>query len=315
MTGNKLISIVTSCYNEAGNIEELYARIKAVMEKFPAYAWELIIADNFSTDGTRDIIRMMAQKDKRVKAIFNARNFGHIRSPMNALKQAEGDAVISMCSDLQDPPELIEQMLQEWENGTKVVIGVRDKTECSIFMELFRKFYYSLLKKAAPEENLISGFTGYGLYDKQFMDAFRSFDDPYPYFRGIVSEIGLKRLEIPFTQPKRKHGKTKNNFFTLYDMAMTGFVNHTKLPLRLAVFSGFFIAFLSLLVALGYLVYKLCNWDNFQVGMAPLVIGLFFFSAVQLIFIGILGEYIGAIYTQVKNRPLVIEEERINFDE
>lgn len=184
-----------------------------------------------------------------------------------------------------------------------------------MFMELFRRFYYSLLKKAAPEEDLISGFTGFGLYDRQFMDAFRRFDDPYPYFRGIVSEIGLKRMEIPFTQPKRKYGKTKNNFFTLYDMAMTGFVNHTKLPLRLAVFSGFFIAFISLLVALGYFIYKCLNWDSFQVGMAPLVIGLFFFSAIQLIFIGILGEYIGAIYTQVKNKPLVIEEERINFDE
>lgn len=312
---NKLISIVSSCYNEAGNIRELYSRIKQVMAKFPAYDWCIILADNMSTDGTRDILRELAAEDKRVKVILNARNFGHIRSPMNALMQAPGDAVISMCSDLQDPPELIEQMIGEWENGAKSVVAVRDKTECSFIMECFRKFYYALLKKAAPGEDLISGFTGYGLYDRQFMDAFRKFDDPYPYFRGIVSEIGLKRVELPFSQPKRKHGKTKNNFFTLYDMAMTGFVNHTKLPLRLAVFSGFFIAVISLLVAFGYLIYKLCNWNNFQVGMAPLVIGLFFFSAVQLIFIGILGEYIGAIYTQVKKRPLAVEEERINFDD
>lgn len=310
---SKLISIVSGCYNEVGNVRELYERIKCVMAEFPAYDWELVFADNFSTDGTREVIREMAKEDKRVKAIFNSRNFGHIRSPMNAFRQVKGDAVITMCSDLQDPPELIAGMIREWEKGFKVVLGVRDRTECGFVMEKIRRFYYALLKKASPDEDLISGFTGYGLYDRQFMDAFNRFDDPYPYFRGMVSEIGFSRKELPFTQPKRKHGKTKNNFFTLYDMAMTGFVNHTKLPLRLAVFAGFFIGVCSLLVALIYFIYKLCNWDNFQVGMAPLVIGLFFFSAVQLIFIGILGEYIGAIYTQVKHKPLAIEEEKINF--
>ena len=284
------------------------------MAEFPEYDWNLTLGDNCSTDGTREIIRELAAEDKRVRAIFNSNNFGHIRSPMNVFIQADADAVITLCSDLQDPPELIASMLKQWENGNKVVIAVRNKTECGFLMEFFRRCYYSLLKKMAPEEKLISGFTGFGLYDRQFMDALKKYRDPYPYFRGLVAEIGFKRAELPFVQPKRKHGITKNNFFTLYDMAMTGFVNHTKLPLRLAVFSGFFIAIISLLVAFVYFVYKCCNWHSFQVGMAPLVIGLFFFSAVQLIFIGILGEYIGAIYTHVKNKPLVIEEERINFD-
>ncbi|MBE6356199.1 MAG: glycosyltransferase family 2 protein [Lentisphaerae bacterium] len=311
----KSISIVSGCFNEKDNIRELYERIKSVMTNFPEYDWNLTLGDNCSTDGTREIIRELAAKDKRVRAIFNSNNFGHIRSPMNVFIQADADAVITLCSDLQDPPELIADMIRQWEQGNKVVIAVRQKTECGFLMEFFRRCYYSLLKKMAPEEKLISGFTGFGLYDRCFMDALKKYKDPYPYFRGIVSEIGFKRAELPFVQPKRKHGETKNNFFTLYDMAMTGFVNHTKLPLRLAVFSGFFIAFLSLLTALGYFIYKLCNWNSFQVGMAPLVIGLFFFSAIQLIFIGVLGEYIGAIYTQVKNKPLVIEEERINFDE
>ena len=315
MTDRKLISITGGCFNEVENLREFYERCCKVMAEFPQYDFEIIFSDNCSTDGTRELIRKMAEEDKKVKAIFNAANYGHIRSPHYGMLQAGGDVVINLCTDLQDPPEVIADMLRKWEEGYKVVIAVREKTKSSFLLEFLRKGYYSLLKKFSNEGAVISGFTGFGLYDRCFMDALKKFHDPYPYFRGLVSEIGFKRAEVPFVQDERKHGNTKNNFFTLYDMAMTGFVNHTKLPLRLAVFSGFFIAFLSLIVALGYLVYKLCNWNNFQVGMAPLVIGLFFFSAVQLIFIGILGEYIGAIYTQVKNRPLVIEEERINFDE
>ena len=311
----KLISIVTSCFNEVENLEELYGRIRAVLADFPDYDWELLVADNHSTDGTRELLRKMAGEDRRVKVVFNARNFGHIRSPMNLFRQAKGDAVITLCSDLQDPPELIGEMLRAWEKGPKVVIAVRDRTECSFLMEKIRRFYYLLLKKASPEDEIISGFTGYGLYDRQFMDAFRKFSDPYPYFRGMIAEIGLERVEIPFVQPKRKYGKSKNNFFTLYDMAMTGFVNHTKLPLRLAVFTGFVVGICSILVALGYLAAKLIWWDTFQMGLAPLVIGMFFLGAVQLFFIGVIGEYLGAVWTQVKNRPLVIEEERINFDE
>lgn len=311
----KIISIASGCWNEVDNIPLLYERVKAVLDKFPEYDYEFVIADNLSTDGTREVLREIAAKDPKFKVILNANNFGHIRSPFNALLNASGDAVVWMCSDLQEPPEMIEEFIRKWQDGYKVVAGVRSGTKASRLMEFFRKCYYSLLAKSSSDAAVIPKFTGFGLYDRAVIEALKKFHDPYPYFRGLISEVGFKRIEVPFIQDKRKHGKTKNNFFTLYDMAMTGFVNHTKLPLRLAVFSGFFIAFISLLVALGYFIYKCCNWDNFQVGMAPLVIGLFFFSAVQLIFIGILGEYIGAIYTQVKNKPLVIEEERINFDE
>ena len=309
----KLISIVTGCYNEVENLPELYDRVRAVMEKFPAYDWELIVADNRSTDGSRELLRRMAAEDPRVKVIFNARNFGHIRSPMNAFLQAEGDAVVTMCSDLQDPPELVADMIRPWEQGTRVVMAVRDRTECGFLMEKVRRFYYALLRKASPDADVVSGFTGFGLYDRCFVDAVRRFRDPYPYFRGMIAEIGFDRVELPFVQPKRKHGKTKNNFFTLYDMAMTGFVNHTRLPLRLAVFSGFALGALSLLIALAYLVLKLVFWDTFSFGMAPLMIGMFFFGAVQLFFIGIIGEYIGAILVQVKDRPLAVEEERLNL--
>lgn len=311
----KKISIVAGCYNEAGNLRELYRRCRAVLQKFPQYDYEFILADNCSTDGTREVLRELCREDKKFKAIFNANNFGHIRSPFNAFLQATGDAVVSMCSDLQEPPEVIEEFIRKWEAGYKVVVGIRSGTAASLWMEKLRQGYYSLLAGSSRDEAVIPRFTGFGLYDRCFMEALKKFHDPYPYFRGLVSEIGFKRAEVPFFQEERKHGLTKNNFFTLYDMAMTGFVNHTKLPLRLAVFCGFALALLSFLIALGYLVYKLLYWDTFTLGLAPLVIGLFFFSAVQLIFIGIIGEYLGAVWTQVKNRPLVVEEEKINFDE
>lgn len=314
MNEKKRIVISGGCYNEVDNIPELYERCCKVMENFPQYDFEFLFSDNCSTDGTRDVIRALAAKDKRVKAIFNAANFGHIRSPYNGFITADGDAVINMCTDLQDPPELIADLIREWENGAKVVIAVRDKTECSQGMEAIRKLYYYMLKKASPNEDIISGFTGYGLYDRDFMNAIRKFNEPYPYLRGLISEIGFRRAEVSFKQPERKHGITKNNFFTLYDMAMTGFVHHSKLPLRLAIFSGFVIGAVSVLIAIAYLIVKLIWWDTFNLGLAPLVIGMFFLGAVQLFFIGIIGEYIGAIYTQVKNKPLVIEEERINFD-
>ena len=311
----KVISITSSCWNEVDNIPLFYQRCKAELAKHPQYDYEFIVEDNLSTDGTREVLREIAAKDPKFKVILNANNFGHIRSPFNALLNASGDVVFNLCSDLQEPPEMLSEFLKKYEEGYKVVAGVRSGTKASLVLEFFRKCYYSLLAKTSSDAQVIPKFTGFGLYDRCFIDALKKFNDPYPYFRGLVSEIGFKRTEVPFVQEKRKFGKTKNNFFTLYDMAMTGFVNHTKLPLRMAAFSGFVIAFMSLLAALGYFIYKCCNWNSFQVGMAPLVIGLFFFSAVQLVFIGILGEYIGAIYTQVKNKPLVIEEERINFDE
>jgi glycosyltransferase involved in cell wall biosynthesis len=308
----KTISIVSGCYNEEGNLQEFHDRIVAVLNKFPQYAYEIIIADNCSTDNSRAIIRQIAELDNQFKAIFNANNFGHIRSPYNALLQASGDAVVILCSDLQEPPELIETFIQKWEEGYAVVCGVKPKSKENPLMFLVRRFYYRLLATCS-ETPQIQNFTGFGLYDRKVIEALRKYHDPYPYFRGLISEIGFKRIEIPFVQAARKHGKTKNNFFTLYDMAMTGFVNHTKLPLRLAAFMGFVVAGLSMIAALVYFIYKLLYWDQFNVGLAPLVIGVFFFSSVQLIFIGIIGEYIGAIWTQVKNKPLVIEEERINF--
>jgi len=311
--GKKKISIVSSCYNEEQNLGELHDRLCRVISQFP-YDYEIIIADNCSTDNSRQVLREIAAKDKNFKVIFNANNFGHIRSPYNAFMQATGDAVVMMCSDLQEPPEMIAEFIKKWEQGYDVVVGVRSGTKASFMLECLRKLYYRFLGKLSQTGEVIQAFTGFGLYSRKFMDGLRQFHEPYPYFRGLVSEIGFKRAEVPFVQDKRKHGKTKNNYFTLYDMAMTGVVNHSKLPLRLAVFCGFILAVASMLIALGYLVYKLMFWDTFTLGLAPLVIGLFFFSAIQLIFIGIIGEYLGAVWTQVKDRPWVIEEEKINFD-
>jgi glycosyltransferase involved in cell wall biosynthesis len=309
----KKISIVSGCYNEEGNLQELYDRLIKVFKQLPQYDYEIIIADNYSIDGSRDILRRIAAQDKKFKVIFNAKNFGQVRSTYNALLQASGDAVVGMCSDLQNPPEIILDFVRQWEAGYQVVIATKPKSRESFLMSAVRKGYYRLLAKMSDSSEIIQDFTGFGLYDRKFMDGLRKYHDAYPYFRGLVSEIGLRRVVIEYVQEKRKHGKSKNSFFTLYDIAMTGFVNHSKLPLRLAAFSGFCLAGISLIIALGYFIYKLIFWETFELGLAPLVIGLFFFSAVQLIFIGIIGEYIGAILTQVKNWPLAIEDEKINF--
>ena len=310
----KKISVASSCYNEVENIQEWYDRIIKVFEKIPQYKYEIVIADNCSTDGTRDILREIASKDKNFKVILNSNNVGHIRSPYNAILKTTGDATVNMCSDLQELPELIEDFVKKWEEGFQVVVATKKHSKCSFFIHSLRRIYYWLLAKFSDSGEIIQNFTGFGLYDRKVMDALKLYKEPYPYFRGLVSEIGFKRAEIQYVQDIRKHGKSKNNFFTLYDMAMTGFVNHSKLPLRLAVFCGFCLAAISLLIALGYFVYKLLYWETFKLGLAPLVVGMFFFTAVQLIFIGIVGEYIGAIYTQVKNRPLAIEDEKINFE-
>ena len=310
----KKISVVSGCYNEEGNLSEFYRRIVAVFSQLPGYTYEIILADNCSTDRSREILRELAVKDPQFKVILNANNFGHIRSPYNAMLQATGDAVVVLCSDLQEPPEMILDFVRQWEAGYLVVCGVKPKSRENPLMFQVRRFYYWLLASCS-ETSQIRNFTGFGLYDRKVISAVKQFNEPYPYFRGLVSEIGFKRVEVPFIQAARLHGKTKNNFFTLYDMAMIGFVNHTKLPLRLAAFCGFFLALLSLLVAFGYFICKLLFWQTFNLGLAPIVIGLFFFSSVQLISIGVIGEYIGAIWTQVKNKPLVIEDERINFTE
>jgi len=308
------ISVISGCYNEEGNLREFHDRIVAVFSQFPGYTYEIIVADNYSTDRSREILREIAVQDPHFKVILNANNFGHIRSPFNALLQATGDAVVALCSDLQDPPEMIVEFVKQWEAGYQVICGVKPKSLENPLMFQVRRIYYRLLASCS-ETPQIQNFTGFGLYDRKVINAVKQFNEPYPYFRGLISEIGFKRTEVPYTQAARKHGKTKNNFFTLYDMAMTGFVNHTKLPLRLAAFTGFLLAVMSLLVAFSYFVYKLLYWNTFRLGLAPIAVGLFFFSSVQLIFIGIIGEYISAIWTQVKNKPLVIEEERINFPE
>lgn len=308
----KLISIITPCYNEEENVAELYNRVKQVMADLPGYAYEHIFIDNASTDRTVEILRALAQSDKNLKVIINARNFGHIRSPYYAILQAKGDAVISIMADLQDPPGMIKDFVQKWESGYKIVVGVKKESRESKLFYALRQLYYRTLTRLSNVE-LIEQFTGFGLYDRQVVEILRDFNEPYPYFRGLIAEIGLKRAEIEYVQPLRHRGITKNNFYTLFDIAMLGLTSHSKVPLRLAVIIGFFSAIASLMVALVYLIYKLLFWSSFTVGLAPLVVGIFFFSSVQLIFLGVVGEYVGSIHTYVQRRPLIIEKERINF--
>jgi polyisoprenyl-phosphate glycosyltransferase len=313
LSRRKLISVSMSAYNEEGNVEEIYRQIVAEFEKLPQYDFEILFLDNASKDHTADRLRELAARDKRVKVILNARNFGHIRSPMHGILQARGDAVISMVSDLQEPPALIPQFLAKWEEGYRVVLGIKEQTEESALMAFVRGFYYELVCKLADTE-LNRNSTGFGLFDRRTVEILRELDDPYPYFRGQISEIGFPSAKILFKKPARKRGITSNNFYTLYDMAMLGITSHSKVPLRLATMIGFVMSFISFLISMGYLVAKLTFWNTFSLGLAPLIIGMFFFSSVQLFFIGILGEYMGAIHTHIMKRPLVVERERINFD-
>ena len=310
----KLISVVTPCLNEEANVRELHARIAAVFAGLPGYDYEHIFIDNASTDATVDEVKALAATDPHVKLIVNARNFGHVRSPAYGILQARGDAVILMASDLQDPPELIRDFVESWEQGYKVVLGIKRQTVESLAMRLVRKWYYDLVCRLSEIE-LARDNTGFGLYDRAVVDVLSHIDDPYPYLRGLVSDIGFPAAKVEFVKPARKRGITKNNFYTLYDLAMLGITSHSKVPLRVATMLGFAMSGLSLLVAAVYLVAKLLWWNQFSLGMAPLVIGLFLFSSVQLFFIGIIGEYVGAIHTQVLKRPLVVEKERVNFEE
>jgi len=304
---------MTPCFNEEDNVEALYLRIKAAFAQLPAYDYEHIYIDNASTDHTVDRIKRIAKQDFAVKLIVNNRNFGHIRSPMHALFQARGEAVIALASDLQDPPELIPDFVRKWEQGAKVVVGVKPSSEESRAMFRIRSLYYSLMSQIS-EVPVIRNFTGFGLYDREVVEAIRTMGDPYPYFRGVIADLGFPRSEIPFVQPVRARGITKNNFYSLYDTAMLGITNHSKIPLRMATFCGFALSIVSLLIALGYLVAKLIFWDSFSLGTAPVIIGVFFLGAVQLFFVGILGEYIGAIHTRIQKRPWVTERERVNFE-
>jgi len=312
MDQKKLISVVTPCYNEEENVEEVYAQVKAVFSDLPQYRYEHIFIDNASTDSTVAVLKKLAAVDYNVKIIVNIKNFGWIRSPHYGLLQAHGDAVVLIVADLQDPPALIKEFLQKWEEGKAIVVGIKNKSEENGLIFAIRKVYYNLIKKLSDIEQ-IKNFTGFGLYDQKFIAVLRTLKDPYPYFRGLITEVGFDRAEVAFVQPVRKKGKSSSNFYALYDMAMLGFVNHSKIPLRLASFIGFGMSVVSFIVGIFYLVYKLLFWNRFEAGLAPLTIGIFLFSSIQLFFIGILGEYIGAIYTQVRERPLVIEKERVNF--
>jgi len=308
------VSVVSGCYNEEENVRELYDRVCRVFkDELPEYAFEFIFIYNASEDRTVDILKEIARADKRVKIIINNRNFGHVRSGYHALLQARGQAIIAMASDLQDPPELIPQFLRKWQEGYKIVLAQKCGGAGSPLFFMVRRLYYYIVTRLS-ETPLVKDVTGFGVYDRKVIEDVRQIGDPYPYFRGLICDLGYQRALIPFTQPVRKRGLTKNNFYTLYDLAMLGITNHSKVPLRIAAFSGFCLGGLSFLVAFAYLVYKLVFWSSFQLGTGPVVIGLFFFAAVQLFFIGILGEYIGSIQTQVLKRPPVIERERINFD-
>ena len=312
MSGKKLISIVTPCYNEEENIDELCQRIAAVMAALP-YDYEHICIDNASTDNTVKKIKDIAARDKRVKLIVNARNFGHIKSPYYGILQSRGDACILIASDLQDPPEMIVEFIKKWEEGFKTVLAVKPESEESSIMFFLRKVYYHFIIWIS-EVPLVKNATGAGLFDRVIVDILRNINDSAPYFRGLLCEIGFPIATVPFKQPRRQRGVTKNNFYTLYDIAMLGITNHSKIPLRLMAMSGFLLSFLSLLVALIFFIAKLIYWNSFQLGLTPMLIGIFFFGAIQTFFIGVLGEYIGSIHTQVRNMPLVVEIERVNFE-
>jgi len=310
----KTVSIMIPCFNEEENIVAITDAVAAQMEQLPQYDYEIVVIDNCSTDNTRPLLREICGKNKKVKAIFNVKNFGQFNSPFYGLLQTSGDCSIMICADFQDPVELIPEFLKYWEEGYQIVHGVKTSSRESRIMYGLRTLYYKLIKKYSSVDQ-IEHFTGFGLYDKSFIDVLRNLDDPTPFLRGVVAELGGKRKEIPYEQQKRRAGKTHNNWYSLYDGAMLSFTSYTKIGLRMATFLGAGIALVSFAVALVYLIMKLCNWNNFDAGQAPILIGMFFLGAVQLIFLGVIGEYILSINQRVMRRPLVVEEERLNFDE
>lgn len=310
----KSISVVTPCYNEEGNVQEVYERVRSLMIEIGCYRYEHIFIDNASQDATFSILMRIAATDPNVKIIRNARNFGHVRSPMHALLQARGDAIIALMCDLQDPPEVLKKLLEHWEQGIPIVIAVKNSSKENTLMFAIRKLFYRLVNRLSDGIETYENFTGFGLYDRKVIDLVRQFGDPYPYFRGMIAEIGLPHVEIRYEQQQRKRGKSKNNFYTLYDLAMLGITKLSKVPLRLVTFSGFAGSLLSLTIGFAYFFYKMLFWNQFSLGVAPLVIGFFFFGSLQFLFMGIIGEYVGNIHTQVHNRPLVVERDRVNFE-
>ena len=308
---SKLISIVTPTFNEEGNIEKLCGSISKEMSK-TNFDYEHIVIDNSSTDNTIKILKELSKKSKKLKVIINKKNFGHIRSPMHGMFQASGDAVILMMSDLQDPIELITKYIEEWENGSKVVMGQKDSSDENFLKHHMKNIAYKFINKISDNPLLINT-TGSGLYDKSIIDIIKKIDDPYPYFRGLISEITNETKLIKYHQPKRVKGKTKNNFYTLYDIGILGIIKHSKIPLRLMTFLGFLFSFFSILTAIIFFIYKLIYWDSFDLGIAPIIIGVFALGSVQILFLGFIGEYVMNILTQTRKLPLVIEKERINF--
>lgn len=310
----KTISVMIPTYNEEENVNAIYQAVKDVIQReLPTYDYEILFIDNKSRDGTRGLIREICKEDPKVKAIFNVKNFGQFNSPYYGILQTTGDCTITMCADFQDPVEMIPKFIAEWEKGYKIVIGRKTKSKENPIMYFLRDCYYKLIKKMSSCEQ-IEQFTGFGLYDASFVQTMRKLKDPTPFIRGIVAELGPERKEIEYTQPQRRAGKTHNNWYTLFDAAMLSFTSYTKVGMRLATFSGFIIAFLSFLVGLGFLIAKLVSWNSFTAGYAPTVIAIFFMGGLQLAFLGFLGEYVMAMNTRIMNRPLVVEEERLNFE-
>jgi len=308
----KTISIVLPCYNEEGNVEEIYNQINKVFNNLPEYNYEFIFIDNNSIDKTLPILKNIAEHDNKVKIIINSRNFGPFRSPYYGFLQGKGDAVIVLCADLQDPPELIYDLVKKWEDGYKIVLAVKEKSEESIIMQVIRKIYYRFIRKIANIE-LIENYSGYGLFDKQIMDILNEIQDPYPYLRGLICEVGFDKAIVKYTRRARINGISGHSLYMLYDYAMTGITNYSKVILRFATLLGFIFSIATIIVAITYVIHKIVFWNGFHFGMTPVFIGLFFFLSLILFFIGLLGEYIMTLYPHIIKRPLVIEKERINF--
>ena len=308
----KKISVLVPCFNEAENVELLSQTIiKEFKENLFEYDYELMFIDNYSTDGTREILEKLCMKDKKIKAIFNAKNFGQFNSPFYGMQQTTGDCTILISADFQEPISVIPKLVHEWAKGYKIVALVKTHTEASRFMYFLRGCYYRLIKKMSSVEQ-IEHFTGSGLYDKSFIDVLRKLDDPEPFLRGIVAELGPQRKDVPYTQAKRRAGHTHNNWYSLYDAAMLSFTSYTKVGLRLATMVGFLFSAMCMIISFFYLIAKLIWWNSFPLGTAPMIIGIFFMGSIQLFFIGLLGEYVLNINTRVMKRPLVVEEKRIN---
>ena len=311
----KTISVLTPCYNEEPGIRECYDAVRDYFEEsLPEYTLEHLFIDNASTDGTVAVLREIAAADKRVKIIVNSRNFGLSRSPYYGMLQATGDAVVPLVADLQTPVACLGEFVQKWEQGFLMVIAVRKGAKEGLFLRLARSMFYSLIKRMSHVEQ-IRNFIGFGLFDRQIIEILRSFDDPSPYFRGMVSEIGFDKAFVEYEQPERKHGRSRHSFFDLFDLAMLGITSYSRTPLRIMTLGGLAVALLFFIVALGYLIAKLLFWNFFTMGTAPILIGTFFLAAVELFCLGLVGEYVGLIFEQVRHRPLVVEKERVNFDE